>query len=110
MKRMNLLTGTVAAAALSAMAAKAVSAVDAAEPSSGRQCAAKVIQSAINATPDGGVVELPPDVFIASTRSVEVRDNIFEDNWRNPPKNADPDHRDVRLVNCDDIASGETKP
>ena len=40
-------------------------------------------------------------VFIASARGVEVRDNTFEDNWRNPPKDADPDHRDVRLYNCD---------
>ena len=41
-------------------------------------------------------------VFIASARGVEVRDNIFEENWRNPPKDADPDRRDVRLVHCAD--------
>ena len=54
-------------------------------------------------------------VFIASARGVEVRDNIFEDNWRNPPRDADPERRDVRLVNCEDTkvenpSSAEAKP
>ena len=54
-------------------------------------------------------------VFIASARGVEVRGNVFEDNWRNPPKDADPDRRDVRLVHCADAhvenpSSAEAKP
>ena len=40
-------------------------------------------------------------IFIASASGIEVRDNIFENGWRNPPENADPDRRDVRLHNCE---------
>ena len=42
-------------------------------------------------------------VFIASACGVEVRGNVIEDCWRKPPKDADPERRNVRLHHCDGI-------
>lgn len=42
-------------------------------------------------------------VFVASASGVEVSGNVFENNWRNPPKDAGQNRRDVRLLNCDGI-------
>ena len=44
-------------------------------------------------------------VHVESARGVEVRDNTFEDVWRNPPPNAGPDRRPVRLVRCEDTTA-----
>ena len=74
---MNLLTGTVAVAALSALSARTVSATDVAETTPVRQCSAKAIQSAIDATPDGGVVELPPgELYLEKDIELNGRTNI----------------------------------
>ena len=42
-------------------------------------------------------------VYVESASGVEVRDNAFEDVWRNPPPGAGADRRPVRLVRCDGI-------
>lgn len=44
-------------------------------------------------------------VYVESARGVEVRDNAFEDVWRNPPPGVGSDRRPVRLHHCDDVSA-----
>ena len=44
-------------------------------------------------------------VYVESARGVEVRDNAFEDVWRNPPPGTGADRRPVRLDRCDGVSA-----